>query len=693
MKCLSNLKYSEENIDKSLIEKKVRDILVKSGIQDEYIDDGNLLVNKAVEHLGYDVLLSRFLESRFLIEDHVPNKHSVPKRIISEDSVDIWEHDFKFKNHFVESKENVILEDTQHAKSCGGCRETGKNTCYTCSGSGSNTCSTCSGRGENKCSNCYGNGETRCIWCSGSGRITEGSGDSQKVRNCRQCHGRGVNPCNSCRNGYVGCTTCSTQGKVTCSICSGDGDVTCGTCDGYKTLNHFYRLHVIFNNQSSWFSATEFEENHSVDKLKDVNLKIRSKIDEIIKSEISVGDLKSIESTKIKNKVDEFFVWEMTKEDKFRNLQDKIELFNKTILEVEFVLHGRAYTLYLNKKQDKYFFNSSLPSDFYEVDLISVAYNRLKEDDFVGAIKIIQEISKFEGTQIGESELISFIQNTIELKNAYDDYSSKKIIGSEKTIKKIKEEYKKELPYLFLRKHLNAVYNKASLLSFAYITLPLSILLHFALDSVVLPQLLSVTLGSILVAIILNYAFRRKLAAGIIVQILFLVGITLVFSNFSHNPKSILSDRALTIELNRLMKVSDLAVVDGDTLIITGYTGNEQLGENYYLPKGARFRIYNEYKLVDGRMIGQGYYKTKYARDRTELAINGEKRSSDGWQTFIDLNKGLMLVVERSNIDVVMDEIPSKEIVGIKANIHDLKRNSVKQWYVGANKIIYKNDQ
>ena len=76
MKCLSNLKYSEENIDKSLIEKKVRDILVKSGIQDEYIDDGNLLVNKAVEHLGYDVLLSRFLESRFLIEDHVPNKHS-----------------------------------------------------------------------------------------------------------------------------------------------------------------------------------------------------------------------------------------------------------------------------------------------------------------------------------------------------------------------------------------------------------------------------------------------------------------------------------------------------------------------------------------------------------------------------------------------------------------------------------------
>mgnify|MGYP007047358850 CR=1 FL=1 len=690
MKFLNNLKYAEENIDKSLIEKKVRDILVKSGIQNEYIDDGNLLVNKAVEHLGYDVLLTRFLESRFLIADHVPNKHSVPKRVISEDSVDIWEHDFKFKKHFVESKENVILEDTQHAKSCGRCRETGKNTCYTCSGAGSNTCSTCGGRGENECSSCRGKGETSCMWCYGSGKKTEGSGDSKIVRNCRQCHGRGVNPCNSCGNGYVGCTTCSTQGKVTCYTCSGDGDVTCETCDGYKTLNHFYRLHVIFNNQSSWFSATEFEENHSVDKLKDVNLKIRSKIDEIIKSEISVGDLKSIESTKIKNKVDEFFVWKITKEDKFRNLQDKLELFNKRILEVEFVLHNRIYTLYLNKRQDKYFFNSSLPSDFYEVDLISVAYSRLKENDFAGAIKIIQEISKFEGTQIGESELISFIQNSIELKNAYDDYCSKEFIKSENGINKIKEEYKKESPYLFLRKQLNAVYKKASLLSFAYITLPLSIVFYFTLDRVVLPQLLCVTLGSVLVAIVLNHAVRRKRAAGIIVQILFLVGIAVMFANFSHNPKAILSDRALTIELNRLMKFSDLAVVDGDTLIIKGYTGNERWGQNYYLPKGAKFRVYNEYKLVDGRMMGQGYYKTKYARDRTELALNGE--FSDTWQTFIDLNTGLMLVVDWSNMDVIKNEIPSKEIVGIKANIHDLKRNSVEQWYVESNEIIYKND-
>lgn len=693
MKFLNNLKYLEEDIGKSLIEKKIREILLKSGIQHEYIEDGKLVVSKAVEHQGYDVLLTRFLESRFLIEDYVPNVNSVPKRIVSEDSVDLWEHDFKFKDHFVESKENIILENTQHAKSCGGCRESGKNTCYTCSGAGSNTCSSCDGRGENRCSSCDGRGETRCIWCSGSGRITEGYGDSQKVRNCRQCHGRGVNPCNICRNGYVGCKTCSTQGKVTCYTCSGSGDVTCNTCDGYKTLNHFYRLHVIFNNQSSWFSATEFDENHSVEKLNEINLEIRSKIEEVIKTEISASDLKNVDSTKIKNKVDEFFICEITKEDKFRNLQDKIELYSKSIIEVEFVLHSRTYTLYLNKDQNKYFFNSSLPSDFYEVDLISVAYNRLKEDDFVGAIKIVKEISKFEGTQIGELELVSFIENSIELKNAYDDYLSSKLLDSERTIKKIEKGFKKEVPFLFLRKGLNRVYNKTSLISFIYFTLPITILLFFALDKDVLPQLLMVSVGSIILAIILNYALRRKLAARIVVQLLFLVGLAMMFSNFSDNPRSILSDKALAVELERLKRGADLAVLDGDTLIISRFTGREHFGENYFLPKGTQYRVYKEYRLVDGLMIGQGYYKTKYAQDRTELAVNGEMLGNSGWQAFMDLSTGSMVTAEMGQVELVLDEISSKEIVGIKADISDLKRNNVKQWYVKSNEIIYKNEQ
>lgn len=693
MKFLNNLKYLKENLDKSLIEKKIREILLKSGIQNEYIEDGKLVVIKAVEHKGYDVLLTRFLESRFLTEDYVPNVNSVPKRIISEDSVDMWEHDFKFKDHFIESKENIILENTQHAKSCGGCRETGKNTCYTCSGGGSNTCTTCGGRGENRCSNCSGRGETRCFWCSGSGRITEGSGDSQRVRNCRQCHGRGVNPCNSCRNGYVGCTTCSSQGKVTCYTCSGSGDVTCDTCDGYKTLNYFYRLHVIFKNQSSWFSATEFDETHSVEKLNEVNLKIKSKIDDLVKSKISKSDLKNIDSAKIKNKVDEFFIWEITEDDKLRSLQDKIELYSKSIIEVEFELHSRTYTLYLSKDQDTYFFNSSLPSDFYEVDLISVAYNRLKEDDFIGAIKLIKEISEFEGTQIGESELVSFIENSIELKNAYDDYLSSKFLDSERKIKKIEEGFKKEVPYSFLRKGLNRVYNKTALMSFIYFTLPITILLYFALDKDVLPQVLSVSLGSLIIAIILNYAIKRKLMARIIGQLLFIVGLTLLFTNFSENPRYILSEKALSVELNRLKSGADLAIFEGDTLIVSGYTGNKKFDKSYFLPKGTRYRVYNEYRLVDERMIGQGYYKTKYAEEIAELAINDEEEGNNGWQTFIDLSTGSMLTADMSQVEVVLDETPSLEIEGIRAKVFDLKRNNVKQWYVKANEIIYRNEK
>lgn len=693
MKFLNNLKYTESNIDESKVKDKIIDILIKSGIQNEYINDGKLVVRKAIEHQGYDVLLTRFLESRFLIEDYVPNVGSVPKRIVTEESIDLWEHDFSFKDHFVESKENIILENTQHAKSCGGCRETGKNTCYTCSGAGSNTCSTCNGRGENRCSSCSGRGETRCFWCSGSGRITEGSGDSQRVRNCRQCHGRGVNPCTSCRNGYVGCTTCSTQGKVTCYTCSGSGDVICATCDGYKTLNHFYRLHVIFSNQTSWFSATDFDENHSVEKLKEINLKIRSKVDEIIKTEVASSDLKSIETTKIKNKVEEFFIWEIAKEDKFRGLKDKIELYSKTIIEVEFVLHSRTYTLYLNKDQDKYFFNSSIPSDFYEVDLISVAYNRLKEDDFIGAIKIIKEISKFEGTRIGESELISYIQNSIELKNAYDYFIASKLVDSEKNIKKIENSFKNEVPYAFLRKGLNRVYNISTIRSFTFVTLPLTILLFYALDREVYPQLILTSFGSVFIAIIINYIIRRKPAARFIVQLLFIAGLGLAFSNFSDNPRSIFSDKALLLDLKRLQRSADLAVVDSDTLIIFSYTGNEQFGKRYYLPKGTRYRVYNEYRLVDERMIGQGYYKTKYAQNRTELVINEESRNNSGWQTFIDLGSGSMLTAEIGEVEVVLDEIPSKEIVGIKADIFDLRRNNVKKWYVKANEIIYKNEQ
>ena len=693
MNFLNDLKYLKADLDKSLIEKKITDILLKSGIQNEYIDDGKLVVNKAIEHKGYDVLLTRFLESRFLIEDYVPNVNSVPKRIISEDSVDMWEHDFKFKDNFIESKENIVLENTQHAKSCSGCRETGKNTCYTCSGGGSNTCTTCRGRGENLCSNCSGRGETRCFWCSGSGRITEGSGDSQRVRNCRQCHGRGVNPCNSCRNGYVGCTTCSSQGKVTCYTCSGSGDVTCDTCDGYKTLNYFYRLHVIFKNQSSWFSATEFDETHSVEKLNEVNLELKSKIDDVVKSKISKNDLKYIDSAKIKNKVDDFFIWEITEEHNLRSLQDKIELYSKSIIEVEFELHSRTYTLYLSKDQNIYFFNSSLPSDFYEVDLISVAYNRLRDDDFVGAIKVIKEISEFEGTQIGESELVSFIENSIALKNAYDDYISSKFLDSERKIKKIEEGFKKEVPYSFLRKGLNRVYNKTSLLSFIYFTLPITVLLYFALDKGVLPQVLSVSLGSLIIAIILNYAIKRKLVARIIGQILFLAGLAFSFSNFSENPRSILSEKALAVELNRLKSSADLAIFEGDTLIVSDYTGNEKFGKSYFLPKGTRYRVYNEYRLVDEQMTGQGYYKTKSAKERAELAINDEEQGNNGWQTFIDLSTGSMLTADMSQVEVILDDTPSLEIEGMKANVFDLKRNIVKQWYVKANEIIYRNEK
>ena len=181
--------------------------------------------------------------------------------------------------------------------------------------------------------------------------------------------------------------------------------------------------------------------------------------------------------------------------------------------------------------------------------------------------------------------------------------------------------------------------------------------------------------------------------ARIIGQLLFLTGLTFLFSNFSENPRSILSEKVLSVELNRLKSSADLAIFEGDTLIVSGYTGNEKFGKNYFLPKGTRYRVYNEYRLVDQRMIGQGYYKTRYAEDKVELAINDEEEGNNGWQTFIDLSTGSMLTADMSQVEVVLDETPSLEIEGIKANVFDLKRNNVKQRYVKANEIIYRNEQ
>ena len=92
-------------------------------------------------------------------------------------------------------------------------------------------------------------------------------------------------------------------------------------------------------------------------------------------------------------------------------------------------------------------------------------------------------------------------------------------------------------------------------------------------------------------------------------------------------------------------------------------------------------------------MIGQGYYKTKYAKEIAELAINDEEQGSNGWQTFIDLSTGSMLTADMSQVEVILDETPSLEIEGIMANVFDLKRNNVKQWYVKANEIIYRNEK
>jgi hypothetical protein len=686
---LNDLKYSTLELDQTMLDRKIIDILIKSKIKDKYIKEGNLNIIKAVKHRGYDLQLIDHLESRFLKEYYVPNESSIPKKSIDVESIDLWSYSFEEPKHFKEKNSEIILEDTQHAISCKGCKETGKNTCYDCSGSGSNTCSTCQGRGQNKCSSCQGKGENMCFWCWGKGHKMEGSGaDERKVR-CSSCAGSGKNPCSNCQNGYIGCETCSSGGKVTCYTCSGSGDITCSTCDGYKTLNHFYKVHVEYGNSKSCFSATDFEENHSEEKLSQSSIGIKKKLQDFKSDEFRKKDFKLIEAASVKSKVEEFFKEYVKSKDSKRRLQSKIEIQEKVIIEIIFQLRSRTFNLYLDSELNLFFFNASHPNDFYKVDLILVAYKRLKEDDAKDAVKLIKEIGGFDGADIGGTDLIAFISNSMELRKAYDFYLDHEYALSEKSFGKVDVSFRVEKSAKYLRSSLYKFYGKESLKLFMLIGIPFAIALLTLLNYDALGFIMIILISSLILPLLLNFGIKSKLFARLMPPLFLMIGATLFYSSFSGKFNTLLSEKALTLRLDFLKNKNDLVVNGNDTLIVLNYTGNEYFHQDIYIKNNVKYRIYQEYtKNTKGDLTGIKAYKSRISQNSQKLLVKDYFSEFDGWRSFESLTTGKPVTVKYADLKIIKEILPRKEIRYIRANIEDLKHNNTLQTYVAAKNII-----
>ncbi|XP_013400639.1 protein SSUH2 homolog isoform X2 [Lingula anatina] len=88
-------------------------------------------------------------------------------------------------------------------------------------------CFRCQRRGWLRCGRCRGRGQVRCNSCGGDGR----------KRVYRQKEWQDVR-----------CGSCGGDGRKRCLTCGGDGRVTCSKCKGYRDLERYVKLAVIFTN-------------------------------------------------------------------------------------------------------------------------------------------------------------------------------------------------------------------------------------------------------------------------------------------------------------------------------------------------------------------------------------------------------------------------------------------------------------
>ena len=463
MKNILEYKSLKVEADRLKISEVLIKELLKFNFEEDYLKEGDLQIENASEITFNSCVIENYTETRSISESNRPNRSGIPQGSKRISEFNVWDYKLSFDKEFQNSTDNHDILESHHAIGCGTCKQQGKIRCSSCRGAGDVTCSSCNGRGEKQCGNCNGRVDIKCWSCSGKGTKETGYGENKRTERCSSCSGRGSNKCTRCSNGFITCSTCSGSGKVTCYTCHGSGEVTCYQCDGNRTMDHFFIVSASFINLSQTLYLTNPYPGFDQNKSKTTNFNIQSKLFDIKEPRFKEIHFNDIKSSPFYRQITSFL--DFTNNERTKLIASRITCFENKYFEVTFNFYGEKYTLFLDKNFENSYYNGKKPSDQYELDLLKKSIDTTVKNELSVTKKTIQKLSKYDFISISEKEIISAIEDTENIYEAYNNYKSKNYTSTEKSLRLVSNIKVSEPDFVLLRKKLSRVYFINTLIS------------------------------------------------------------------------------------------------------------------------------------------------------------------------------------------------------------------------------------
>jgi hypothetical protein len=460
MKNILEYKSLKVEADRLKISEVLIKELLKFNFEEDYLKEGDLIIENASEITFYLCEIENYTETRSINESIRPNRSGVPLGSKRFSEFNVWDYYLSFDKEFQNSTDNHDILESHHAIGCSTCMQQGKIRCKACRGAGNVTCISCDGRGEKQCGNCNGRVEIKCWSCSGKGTKETGYGENKRTERCSSCYGRGSNKCTRCSNGFITCFTCGRSGKVTCYNCHGSGEVTCYQCDGNRTMDHFFIVSANFINLSQTLYLTNPYPGFDQNKSKTTIFNTQNKLFEIQEPRFTESYFNDIKSSPFYRQITSFL--DFTDNNRTKLIASRITFFENKYFEVIFNFYGEKYTIFLDKNFENSYYDGKKPSDQYELDLLKKSIDSILKNELSVTKKTIQKLSKYDFISISEKKIISAIEDTEYIYEAFDECKNKNYVAAENSLRLVSDLKKSEEDFLKLRKKLNKTYFKST---------------------------------------------------------------------------------------------------------------------------------------------------------------------------------------------------------------------------------------
>jgi hypothetical protein len=221
-------------------------------------------------------------------------------------------------------------------------------------------------------------------------------------------------------------------------------------------MDHFFIVSASFINLSQTLYLTNPYPGFDQNKSKTTNFNIQSKLFDIKEQRFKESHFNDIKSSPFYRQITSFL--DFTNNERTKLITSRITCFENKYFEVTFNFYGEKYTLFLDKNSENSYYNGKKPSDQYELDLLKKSIDTTVKNELSVTKKTIQKLSKYDFISISEKEIISAIEDTEYIYEAFDEYKSKNYSTAENTLRLVSDLKKSEEDYTKLRKKLNRTY-------------------------------------------------------------------------------------------------------------------------------------------------------------------------------------------------------------------------------------------